>query len=116
MRLNLSFLNLENCYLFLHREFNFRKEVEKLLENGTAYYCFCSDRRLNLLKKDAIRRREVPKYDNRCRNLTKKEVEEKLQNGSSHCIRFKVNYSILMNYNQNAYTTHLFDVIAYIRS
>ncbi|XP_065203765.1 nondiscriminating glutamyl-tRNA synthetase EARS2, mitochondrial [Planococcus citri] len=77
-------------YLQSERLSLYQKEVQKLLENGTAYYCFCSDRRLDLMKKDAIRRREVPKYDNRCRNLSEQEVQEKLRNSSSHCIRFKL--------------------------
>lgn len=71
--------------------------MQKLLENGSAYYCFCNDRRLSLLRKDAIRRREVPKYDNRCRFLTKEETEEKLNSSDSYCIRFKVIIIILMN-------------------
>lgn len=70
----------------------YSEEVKKLLENGTAYYCFCNDRRLNLLKRDAIRRREVPKYDNRCRYLSDEEIQRKLDTGSLYCVRFKVLY------------------------
>lgn len=43
------------------------KHVNKLLETGHAYHCFCTDRRLELVKKEALRTRQVPKYDNRCR-------------------------------------------------
>lgn len=45
----------------------YEKYINRLLENGHAYHCFCSDRRLDLLKKEAIKSREIPKYDNRCR-------------------------------------------------
>lgn len=45
----------------------YEKYVNKLLENGHAYHCFCSDRRLDLLKKEAVKLRQIPKYDNRCR-------------------------------------------------
>ncbi|CAH0557037.1 unnamed protein product [Brassicogethes aeneus] len=68
----------------------YRDQVEILLENGSAYRCFCSDKRLQLLRKEAIRAQEVPKYDNRCRNLTKEEIKMKLDKGEPSCIRFKL--------------------------
>lgn len=61
-----------------------------LLENGTAYRCFCSDKRLELLRRDAARRGAVPRYDNRCRDITPDEVREKIAEGKSYCVRFKV--------------------------
>lgn len=67
----------------------YRSEVKKLLENGSAYYCFCTERRLDLLRKDALRANQVPKYDNRCRHLTPVQVAEKLANSDSMCIRYK---------------------------
>lgn len=45
----------------------YEKYISKLLDNGHAYHCFCSERRLELLKKEAIKAAQVPKYDNRCR-------------------------------------------------
>uniref|UniRef100_A0A8D8PNI1 Nondiscriminating glutamyl-tRNA synthetase EARS2, mitochondrial n=1 Tax=Cacopsylla melanoneura TaxID=428564 RepID=A0A8D8PNI1_9HEMI len=68
----------------------YQKEVETLLNNGSAYKCFCSDSRLNLIRKDAVKSGLVPKYDNKCRNLTNEQVEEKLKNNSKYCIRFKL--------------------------
>lgn len=71
----------------------YRREVKKLLENGSAYYCFCTERRLELLRKDAIRASETPKYDNRCRHLTPVQVAEKLANNDSMCIRYVIDLS-----------------------
>lgn len=68
----------------------YRKEVKKLLENGSAYYCFCSERRLDLLRKDALKLRQVPKYDNRCRHLTPVQIAEKLAKEDTFCIRFNI--------------------------
>lgn len=45
----------------------YEKYIDQLLETGHAYHCFCSERRLDLLKKEAIKARQIPKYDNRCR-------------------------------------------------
>uniref|UniRef100_A0A0A9WEI0 Nondiscriminating glutamyl-tRNA synthetase EARS2, mitochondrial n=2 Tax=Lygus hesperus TaxID=30085 RepID=A0A0A9WEI0_LYGHE len=68
----------------------YREEVEKLLKHNAAYYCFCSENRLELLRKDAVRNRKVPKYDNHCRHLSSAEVKAKLATGASKCIRFKL--------------------------
>lgn len=43
-----------------------------------------------MLKREASRNGQTPKYDNRCRNLSKERIKEKLDKGESYCIRFKV--------------------------
>lgn len=65
----------------------YQKEVRKLLENGSAYYCFCTEKRLEMLRKEAMQANEIPKYDNRCRHLTPVQVAEKLANHDPMCIR-----------------------------
>jgi glutamyl-tRNA synthetase len=45
----------------------YQKYINKLLESNNAYHCFCSERRLELLRKEAIKTGQIPKYDNRCR-------------------------------------------------
>lgn len=77
-----------NFFIFILLKF--REKTEHLIENGTAYRCFCSDKRLELLRKDAARRGAVPRYDNRCRDLSSNEIAEKMGKDSSFCIRFKV--------------------------
>nr|XP_006013426.1 PREDICTED: probable glutamate--tRNA ligase, mitochondrial isoform X2 [Latimeria chalumnae] len=73
-----------------HRLDLYQKVAEALVEKGAAYYCFCTPQRLELLKKEALRNRETPRYDNRCRHLTVQQVEEKLAQSSSHVIRFQL--------------------------
>lgn len=68
----------------------YKEQVLKLLNNGSAYYCFCTEKRLELLRKEAMKCRQVPKYDNRCRHFTKEEVKEMLRKNSTYCIRFKL--------------------------
>ena len=43
----------------------YREAVDDLLATGRAYRCFCSDRRLNLLKKEAAKARVHNRYDGR---------------------------------------------------
>lgn len=68
----------------------YRREVKKLLENGSAYYCFCTEHDLQLMREDAIRANATPKYDNRCRHLTPVQVAEKIANNESMCIRYDI--------------------------
>ncbi|XP_034238214.1 probable glutamate--tRNA ligase, mitochondrial [Thrips palmi] len=69
---------------------HYRDNTNRLIENGTAYRCFCSDKRVELLRREAVRRGAVPRYDNRCRSLSSDEIAEKLSTGTTHCIRFKL--------------------------
>ena len=69
---------------------HYKDKTEQLIQNGTAYCCFCTDKRLELLRRDATKRGAVPRYDNKCRNLSPTEVAEKIGNGSSYCVRFKL--------------------------
>ncbi|XP_063837928.1 nondiscriminating glutamyl-tRNA synthetase EARS2, mitochondrial [Ostrinia nubilalis] len=68
----------------------YQEHISKLLENGSAYKCFCTERRLNLLRRDAVRSQRIPKYDNRCRSLSEEDISEKIGAGSPYCIRFKL--------------------------
>ncbi|KAH8297747.1 hypothetical protein KR054_008429 [Drosophila jambulina] len=77
-------------YVQSHRKEIYSKAIEELLENGSAYRCFCTERRLDLLRKEALRTRQVPRYDNKCRHLTATEIEALLAKGTPHCIRFKL--------------------------
>lgn len=68
----------------------YREKIAELLSTGSAYRCFCSEMRLNLLRKEALKNREIPKYDNRCRNLTQKEIDEKIANEVPFTVRLKL--------------------------
>ena len=68
----------------------YRNAIQQLLNSGHAYHCFCTEKRLELLKKEAARTRTNNKYDGRCSHLTKDEVNEKLSKGLPYTIRFKL--------------------------
>ncbi|KAJ4427268.1 hypothetical protein ANN_24886, partial [Periplaneta americana] len=68
----------------------YREQVKSILETEAAYYCFCTDHRLNLLRRETLRAGQVPRYDNKCRHLSKAEVRERLAKGDQYCIRFKL--------------------------
>ncbi|EDW68590.1 nondiscriminating glutamyl-tRNA synthetase EARS2, mitochondrial [Drosophila virilis] len=77
-------------YIQSQRTQLYSEAVERLLKNGSAYRCFCTERRLELLRKEAVRTRQVPRYDNKCRNLPPEQLEAQLANGTPYCIRFKL--------------------------
>jgi glutamyl-tRNA synthetase len=47
----------------------YRSYVAKLVEEGRAYYCYCSPEELETRRQEALRLGRTPKYDGRCRNL-----------------------------------------------
>ena len=68
----------------------YKKYAARLLEQGSAYYCFCLPERLEELRRVQIANKQAPKYDGHCRNLDKAEVERKIKSGEPHVIRLKI--------------------------
>lgn len=71
-----------------------RKEIyqqyaEQLIESGHAYYCFCSPERLELVRQEQQKRKEIPHYDGHCRFLPQVEARQRVANGEKHVVRFK---------------------------
>ncbi|MBA1146951.1 glutamate--tRNA ligase [Ectothiorhodospiraceae bacterium WFHF3C12] len=62
----------------------YREVLDKLLEEGHAYRCYCSRERLDALREEQQARKEKPRYDGRCRNLT-----EPPQGAGDPVIRFR---------------------------
>jgi glutamyl-tRNA synthetase len=68
----------------------YHKYADQLLSAGHAYRCFCSKERLEELRKQQEAMKLSTKYDRRCLNLTKEEVEDKIKNGESSVIRLRI--------------------------
>lgn len=60
--------------------------AKKLVEKGEAYYCFCTQERLDSLKK-TVEGQEIMTYDKHCLHLSKEEVEASLAAGMPYVIR-----------------------------
>jgi len=69
----------------------YKKHAQKLVEDGKAYYCFCTSERLEKVR-SAQRAKKIasPKYDRHCLSLSPEEIEEKLKNQKPYVIRLKV--------------------------
>ena len=68
----------------------FKQYAEQLVKEGKAYYCFCTEERLNQLHEQQAAAGEVSHYDGLCRTLTEAEVAEKLAAGTPYVIRQKI--------------------------
>jgi glutamyl-tRNA synthetase len=61
--------------------------AEQLIESGAAYRCFCTRERLEQARQAQIARHLPPRYDRRCRNLSKREIARNLSQGQSFTVR-----------------------------
>ena len=68
----------------------YKKYIQHLLDNETAYYCFCSSQRLDELRTQQQEMSLPTRYDGHCRHLTKEEIQEQLQLKTPYTIRLKV--------------------------
>ncbi|MDF2887016.1 MAG: glutamyl-tRNA synthetase [Lacrimispora sp.] len=60
--------------------------AKTLVEKGEAYYCFCTQERLDTLKK-TVDGQEIMVYDKHCLHLSKEEVQANLAAGMPYVIR-----------------------------
>ncbi len=72
-----------------------RKEIyqqfaAELVEQGHAFYCFCSPDRLERIRQEQIKAKINAHYDGTCRELSQAEVQDRLRRGERHVIRFKM--------------------------
>ncbi len=63
--------------------------VRKLLEQANAYHCFCTTEELEGERQSMMSQGIPPRYNGKCRELSKKESEAKLAGGAPSVIRFK---------------------------
>lgn len=71
----------------------YREHAQRLVDQGDAYYCFCTEDELREMREKQVERKEDPRYDGRCRGLSTEEVEERLKSGVPHVIRMKIDHS-----------------------
>lgn len=77
-------------YIQSERMGMFKDYALQLVENGSAYYCFCDKDRLEEVRTIQQASGISPRYDGHCRNLSKEEVAEKLAAGIPYVIRQKM--------------------------
>ncbi len=68
----------------------YREFADRLSQEGKSYECFCSEERLEKLRKEQLSRGTMPRYDGRCRSLSAAEIARMESSGLRPVIRFHV--------------------------
>jgi glutamyl-tRNA synthetase len=66
----------------------YQATAKRLVEQGDAYYCYCTPERLEEMRAEQIRLKQPPGYDRRCRELSATSRLLKFMSGSKRVIRF----------------------------
>ncbi len=69
----------------------YREHCAMLVENGTAYRCFCTEERLTKLREEQKKAKaSILGYDGHCRTLDKGESDRRAAAGEAHVIRLVI--------------------------
>lgn len=64
--------------------------ADKLVRDGKAYPCFCTEEELERKREQAEREGRPPQYDGTWREADPAEVKKRIENGEQYTVRFKV--------------------------
>jgi glutamyl-tRNA synthetase len=73
----------------------YKEHVQKLIDSGHAYRCFCTRDRLDEMRKVQMERKQATMYDRKCADLPESEVKAKMDAGESFVIRQKMPYELI---------------------
>jgi len=68
----------------------YTEAANKLLAQGHAYYCYCTEEELEAERQECMAKGELPRYLGKCRSLTDEERSRLEAEGRKKVIRFKV--------------------------
>ncbi|TAK61274.1 MAG: glutamate--tRNA ligase [Bacteroidetes bacterium] len=68
----------------------YKEHIHQLIEKKKAYYCFCTQERLEQLREAQQKEKLQTKYDKHCLNLSQSEIEENLEAKIPYVVRLNV--------------------------
>ena len=68
----------------------YQQYLKQLLDQGDAYYCFCTQEELEAERQDQLVSGSMQRYSGKCSNLNDKEVLKRLAAGIKPTVRFRV--------------------------
>lgn len=77
-------------YIQSQRTHLYQQHAEQLIEEGKAYYCFCTKERLEALRREQQILKRQSRYDGFCRNIPLEEAKARKAAGEPCVVRFKV--------------------------
>jgi nondiscriminating glutamyl-tRNA synthetase len=67
----------------------YKEYTQKLLDEGRAYYCFCSPEDLEKERQEALARNGMAIYSGRCRQITPEDASRRIQQGEQSAVRLR---------------------------
>ncbi len=86
-------------YIQSERLHIYKKYVDELLEKKFAYKCFCSEERLDVMRKEMEKLKISPKYDRKCLHLLEEEIQKKLNSSLPYVVRMKIPENTTIKFN-----------------
>ncbi len=77
----------------------YEQYYQELIDKKLMYRCFCSEEKLNLMRKVQLSQGLPPRYAGNCLHLTIDEIKTKLDNKETACWRFKVPKNTTIEFN-----------------
>ena len=68
----------------------YKKYAQSLLNEGKAYYCYCTPEELDRMRKESLAKGDTGFYNQKCLRLSDKEKQEFVEQGRKPTIRFNV--------------------------
>ena len=66
----------EGPFYQTHRSDRYQEVMQQLMEEGNAYYCYCSKEELDSMREAAMAKGEKPRYNGKCRDLEVQPVTD----------------------------------------
>ncbi len=88
-------LKFDNTFIQTERLDIYKQYVNKLLDEGKAYYCFCTEEELTKTRETQLANKEKTGYYGKyakCKNLTKEETQKKIASGVKYVVRANFSY------------------------
>jgi glutamyl-tRNA synthetase len=68
----------------------YQEYANQLIESGHAFHCFCTPQRLNEVRQAQQKNKQPTRYDGTCHNLSKDEVQTRIDSGEKFVIRYRM--------------------------
>lgn len=88
-------------YYQMQRLDKYKKHINILIKKNMIYPCFCTPERLAEMRHQMQKKKLPPRYDGKCRNLSKEEIERLTSQGIKHVLRFRVPYTGITEFNDH---------------
>ena len=83
-------INWDEHYVQSERRRVYDSYVQRLLESGNAYHCYCTPEELEEIRRQSRANKQTRSYDGRCRYLTSEAVDRFVAEGRKPTVRIKM--------------------------